>query len=232
MERERSQRREGAATWLWMPKEKQRTTSTKRRVNRNMLQNRLGRTQKPDTNLLLCFKASSVHPPPSYPFRIFPPPPRYEIVLCQLGLDVGQADGCSACSPAASCFLRKRGCTCPCPSSCGRGSGMCLWVPSSPPPARPANSPDRKVAGEEEKQGDRECWRVELGGLILHIVNHYLPHNLFLFSRGFTGTHSQKHMRNMWQTAFPAGWFALQLEAQHLIQDIISSVTCLCLIIQ
>lgn len=65
MERERSQRREGAATWLRMPKEKQRTTLTKNRVNRNMPQNRLGRTQKPDTNLLLCFKASSVHPPPS-----------------------------------------------------------------------------------------------------------------------------------------------------------------------
>lgn len=72
MERERSQRREGAATWLWIPKEKQRTTSTKRRVNRNMPQNRLGRMQKPDTNLLLCFKASSVHPPPS-PFQDFPP---------------------------------------------------------------------------------------------------------------------------------------------------------------
>lgn len=67
----------------------------------------------------------------------------------------------------------------------------------SPLPAHPANSPNRKVAGEEEQQGGRECWRVELGGLILHIVNHYLPHNLFLFSRGFTGTHSQKCMRNM-----------------------------------
>lgn len=108
---------------------------------------------------------------------------------------MGQADGCSAGSPAASCFLRKRGCTCPCPSSCGTGSarrGMWLWVPSSPPPARPADRPNSKVVGEEEQQGDRECWRVELGGLILHIVNHYLPHNLFLFSRGFTGTRSQK----------------------------------------
>lgn len=60
-----------------------------------------------------------------------------------------------------------------------------------------ANSPSRKFAGEEEEQGDGECWRVELGGLILRIVNHYLQHNLFLFSRGFTGTRGQEQMRNM-----------------------------------
>lgn len=54
-----------------------------------------------------------------------------------------------------------------------------------------------EVVGEEEQQGDRECWRVELGGLILHIVNHYLQHNLFLFSRGFTGTRSEQRMRSM-----------------------------------
>ena len=101
------------------------TASTERRVNWNIPQNRLGRTLKPDRNLLRCFTEGIFSTPSSLcPFRISPPPPRYERVLCRLGLNVGQADGCSACSPAASCFLRNRGCTCPCPSSCRRGSAL------------------------------------------------------------------------------------------------------------
>lgn len=118
-----SEERRGCSLGL-VARKKKPATSTKWRVNWNMPQNRLGRTLKPDTNLLPCFKASSVHPPPSYPCRISPPPPRYEIVLSRLGLNVGQADGCSACSPVASCFSRNRGCTCPCPSSRRRGSAL------------------------------------------------------------------------------------------------------------
>lgn len=153
--------------WVWLPKKNQNKTtkkhekktqhqnkqkpknSTKRRVNRNIPQNRLGRTPKPHTNLLQCFKASSVHPPPS-PLSGFPPsPPCYEAVLRRWGLDGGQADGCSIGSPAASCVLRNGGCTCPCPSSHRRGSALvcAARVLSCPPDGLPCEQSQPKIRG-------------------------------------------------------------------------------------
>lgn len=142
MERERNHRREGAATRLWVPKEKQRTTSTKRRVNRNMPQNRLGRTQKPDTNLLLCFKASSVHPPPS---TLSGPPPSSP--LWNSPVPAGFGGWLQRWLACCQLFLKKQRVHLSVPVILWQRRSRCLWAPPSPPPARPANSPNWKSSG-------------------------------------------------------------------------------------
>lgn len=177
------------------------TTSTKRRVHRNIPQNRLGRTLKPDMNLLLCFKASLAHPPPSTLSGSPHPTPQLWNSPALTRFEHGTGEWLQLLLGYCQLFLKKQRVHLSVPVILSQRQGSAQRVPMSLSCPLPVQQPGWKLAGEEEQRGDRECRRVELGGLILPVVNHYLPHNLFLFSRGFTGSCSQKQMRNMWQTA-------------------------------